>query len=86
MASTTGHTGIQQFATRAAEWLDGKLVPVLGPPPLGPYGADDPQPEAHTSCPICGEPLAQHRLERDGEHSYLHCPNSATVFETGRAA
>ncbi|NEN04852.1 hypothetical protein G3T36_03110 [Diaminobutyricibacter tongyongensis] len=86
MARNTGHTGKQQLAARAAEWLDDKLVPVLGPPPLGPYGADDPQPEAHTSCPICGEPLAQHRLERDGEHSYLHCPNGSGVFETGRAA
>jgi hypothetical protein len=86
MARNTGHTGRPPFASRAAEWLDDKLIPVLGPPPLGPYGADDPQPEAHTSCPICGEPLAQHRVERDGEHSYLHCPNSSTVFETGRAA
>ena len=87
MARKTGHTGSQQLAARAAEWLDDKLIPILGPPPLGPYGEDEPRAEAHTACPLCGQPLAQHRVERDGEHSFMHCPAPySTQIETGRAA
>jgi len=68
--------------THAAEWLDDKLIPLLGPPPLGPYGAESPH---ATTCPLCGQPLAGHRTEKEEGHVYLHCP-TGTVTETGRAA
>ena len=86
MARKPGHTGSQQFAAHVAEWLDGKLLPVLGPPPLGPYGADDAQPPAAATCPLCGDLLSVHRLEHEGTHTFLHCPNGVTQIETGRAA
>jgi hypothetical protein len=66
---------------RAVEWLDGKLFPVFGPPPIGPY---DIEPEQKTLCPLCNEPLLDHRLEIDEGHTYLHCPDDSAVFETGR--
>jgi hypothetical protein len=72
-----------QTASHAAQWLDDKLIPLLGPPPLGPYDAEPP----HVStCPLCGAPMMQHRSERDGEHTYLHCPGDTVtiVVETGR--
>lgn len=77
-----GETVHTHGLTHAAEWLDGKLVPALGPPPLGPYGAEPPH---STTCPLCGEALARHVTEKAEGHVFLHCPNG-TVTETGRAA
>jgi len=81
MAKTSGHDGPLQAAAHAAAWLDDKLVPLLGPPPLGPYDAESPHSRA---CPLCGAPLLQHRAERDEEHVFLHCPDETAVVETGR--
>ncbi|MEY9953086.1 hypothetical protein [Leifsonia sp. EB34] len=63
-------------AERAAEWLDAKLLPVLGPPPLGPYGQEAPRTEAAT-CPLCGSRIDEHRSERDHGHAFLICPPPA---------
>jgi hypothetical protein len=63
-------------AERAAEWLDAKLLPVLGPPPLGPYGAEAPRTEAAV-CPLCGSRIDQHARQRDHGHAYLLCPYPA---------
>lgn len=78
----SGATIHRHGLTQAVEWLDGKLVPVLGPAPLGPYDA---QPPLSTACPLCGEALARHVSEKEEGHVYLHCPNG-TVTETGRVA
>jgi hypothetical protein len=63
-------------AERAAEWLDAKLLPVLGPPPLGPYGQEAPRTEAAT-CPLCTRRIDEHTLERDHGHAFLVCPSPA---------
>jgi hypothetical protein len=68
--------------SHAAQWLDDKLTPLLGPPPLGPYGAEDPHGSA---CPLCGQPLTGHRTENSEGHVFLYC-SDGTVTETGRAA
>ncbi|MGN6425337.1 hypothetical protein [uncultured Leifsonia sp.] len=63
-------------AGRAAEWLDAKLLPVLGPPPLGPYGPETARTEAAT-CPLCGARIDLHVMERDHGHAFLICPSPA---------
>jgi hypothetical protein len=83
MAHKTGHEGRMHTAVHAVAWLDDKLVPLLGSAPLGPY---DEEPAHLSTCPLCGAAMAQHRTERDGEHTYLHCPGDTVtiVVETGR--
>jgi hypothetical protein len=63
-------------AERAAEWLDAKLLPVLGPPPLGPYGQEAPRTDAAT-CPLCTRRIDEHAMERDHGHAFLVCPAPA---------
>lgn len=68
--------------THAVEWLDDKLVPVLGPPPLGPFDGEE---QHSTDCPLCGQPLSRHGTEKEDGDVFLHCPDG-TVTRTGRAA
>jgi hypothetical protein len=61
--------------TRTPWWdrLNGRLIPYIGPPQLGPY---DQEPEVHVKpCPICGQPMAGHTYERvAGKPTYVTCP------------
>lgn len=75
-----GHEPHPGRLSHATQWLDDKLVPALGPPPLGPYDVESPH---STLCPLCGEALITHRVERQDRHTYLHCADG-TVTETGR--
>ncbi|HEY5224427.1 MAG TPA: hypothetical protein VIJ18_15435 [Microbacteriaceae bacterium] len=88
MAHARSHTDPHQVAEHAAEWLDGKLFRVLGPPPLGPYGGEEAIPSAQASCPLCGKSMSQHTAEHEGAHTFLHCPDPGVtdVAESGRAA
>lgn len=64
-----GHDGFRGFI----EWLDEKLYPALGPPPLGPYG---PVVErvAVAVCPVCSRPMSEHMIQRSGGNAVLNCP------------
>lgn len=53
--------------------LNAKLLPYIGPPPLGPYD-DEPVAVAPPACPLCGKPMAEHEIDRSGERTQLHCP------------
>lgn len=54
--------------------LNRKLVPYIGPPPLGPYN-ETPLPAPATKlCPLCGTPMADHEIDRSGERTQLYCP------------
>ena len=53
--------------------LNAKLLPYIGPPPLGPYD-EAPKPTTAPACPLCGEPMADHAIDRSGERTQLHCP------------
>ncbi|QAY74842.1 hypothetical protein ET445_03360 [Agromyces protaetiae] len=60
--------------------LNAKLLPYIGPPPLGPYDepvvdADHPAPVP--TCPLCGEPMPDHVIDRSGPRTQLHCPSRA---------
>lgn len=66
-------------------WLNRTLLPWIGPPPLGPY-TDLPEAEvraakAQASCPICGELMTLHEIDRSGERTQLHHPTPAQPAE-----
>ncbi|GGI47445.1 hypothetical protein BCL57_002142 [Agromyces flavus] len=42
--------------------------------PEAPY-----EPPADPRCPICGAPMAEHRVDRSGERTQLYCPAPAGV-------
>lgn len=68
MTKRTGRGGYAGFIER----LNARLLPYIGPPPLGPYDeAPAPKP---TACPLCGAPMAEHAVDRSGERTMLHCP------------
>jgi hypothetical protein len=77
---------------RATAWVDDKLVPILGPAPLGPYELDerdDPHPGPHDElCPICHHAMSRHEEDVDPttHHVYLRCPDSGVEMETARHA
>ncbi len=55
------------------EWLEEKLYPALGPPPLGPY--DDIVEKVGTAvCPVCGHAMEGHTIERRRDNTILTCP------------
>jgi hypothetical protein len=56
--------------------LNALLMPYIGPPPLGPYGEPPLPPTAAKPCPICGQPMSLHSVDRGVGHapSRLVCP------------
>ncbi|WP_240665875.1 hypothetical protein [Agromyces sp. LHK192] len=55
--------------------LNARLLPWLGPPPLGPY--DEPAPAKAPPppvCPLCSRPMAEHVIDRSAPRTQLHCP------------
>jgi hypothetical protein len=67
----------EPLINRATQWLNDKLMPVFGPPPLGPYDPESPEPTSSKSCPICLHPMKEHRAEWDAEtgHLFLQHPD-----------
>jgi hypothetical protein len=58
-----------------ARWLTIRLLPLIGPPPLGPYDDETPeQASAVRYCPLCGQPMDLHDIDRSGEQTQVHCP------------
>jgi hypothetical protein len=57
-------------------WLNGRLFPILGPPPVGLNGSDllPAAPAPVRGCPVCAQPMDQHDIDRSGERTQLHCP------------
>ena len=55
--------------------LNRRLLPYLGPPPLGPYD-EEPLPSTQKmACPLCGQAMADHDVERRADRpTQLHCP------------
>ena len=60
-------------------WLNARLFPILGPPPVGPSGTDllPPPPARVQNCPVCGQAMELHDIDRTGERTQLHCPAPA---------
>lgn len=55
-------------------WLNNRLRPYIGPPPLGPYGEDALPPASESACPLCGQAMSLHDVDRTGVKTQLHCP------------
>lgn len=55
------------------DWLNNRLVGVMGPPPLGPYDAIVKQ-VGDAVCPICGKPMAEHIIDHSTPNTLLICP------------
>jgi hypothetical protein len=56
-------------------WLNSRLLPFIGPPPLGPYDDEVPVAERPVArCPLCGAPMTEHAIDRSGERTQLRCP------------
>jgi hypothetical protein len=70
---------------RSSWWdrLNRTLFPYIGPPPLGPGPQGEKAVDAAAPaprCPLCGEPMADHEIERTADWSTptrLHCPPRA---------
>jgi hypothetical protein len=55
--------------------LNRRLLPYIGPPPLGPYGEEPLPPTQAKACPLCGRAMADHDVERRPDRpTQLHCP------------
>jgi hypothetical protein len=74
------------MATRAPWWerLNNLLLPRIGPPPLGPYNEAPLPPTGPKPCPICGNPMDEHIVERSpvGDArtaTRLRCPARSAV-------
>ncbi len=60
--------------------LNVKLYPYLGPAQLGVAGeAAPPVTRADRGCPLCGQPMSRHVIDRPGGNvaHRLHCPVAA---------
>ena len=58
--------------------LNARLLPWIGPPPLGPYD-EAPVAEYAPACPLCGAPMAEHVVDRSAPRTQLHCPGGASA-------
>lgn len=63
---------------RVFDWLDRGLFPVLGPPPLGPFGHVG-SAEAEAKCPICTHPMREHLIDHSHPNAVLLCPAPHTA-------
>ncbi|MCI4657976.1 hypothetical protein [Cryobacterium zhongshanensis] len=65
----------------AVSWLNRTLLPWIGPPPLGPYTTETTEQKqaerAEATCPICGELMSRHEIDRSGERTQIHHPAPA---------
>lgn len=85
MARTTSTSGAKRQQGHFAAWLNRTLFPWIGPPPLGPY-TDEPAAEvaaakAQTVCPMCGELMSLHEIDRTGERTQIYHPTPEQAAE-----
>lgn len=67
-----GRTGSRGYAG-FIERLNARLLPYIGPPPLGPYD-EEPVAARPAACPLCGAPMSEHDIDRSFERTQLRCP------------
>jgi hypothetical protein len=65
--------------------LNRRLFPWIGPPPLGPYDVISDEEvqaaKAAATCPICGNLMRVHEIDRSGERTQIYHPTSAQAAE-----
>ncbi|WP_386728753.1 hypothetical protein [Luethyella okanaganae] len=76
------------------EWMNRKLSPAFGPPPVTEYGEAD-RPTRLAACPLCGHPMGEHFIDHSTPNTVLNCPviehkpvpdNSSPLGELGMPA
>ena len=58
-------------------WFNKNLIRFAGPASVGPYEATPPPSaaeRAERACPLCGEPMTQHTIDRSGPKPLMTCP------------
>ena len=53
--------------------MNRRLLPYIGPPPLGPYN-EEAAPSRPAACPLGAAPMPRHEIDRSGEGTQLYCP------------
>ncbi|TFD75536.1 hypothetical protein [Cryobacterium psychrophilum] len=68
-----------------ASWVNRKLLPLIGPPPLGPYPviveAEVAARKARSLCPICGALMSLHEVDRSGTRTQIFHPTPEEIRE-----
>jgi hypothetical protein len=54
------------------EWVEDKLRPIFGSPPIGTYDAEETV--ALKVCPVCGHSMREHTIDHSVQNTVLHCP------------
>ncbi|GAA3885492.1 hypothetical protein GCM10022381_29510 [Leifsonia kafniensis] len=85
MARTTNSSGAGRKPGGLTAWVNRTLFPWIGPPPLGPY-TDEPEAEvraakAQSVCPMCGELMSVHEIDRSGERTQIYHPTPEQAAE-----
>ena len=66
-------------------WVNRTLFPWIGPPPVGPYNVVPDEEvraaKAASVCPICGELMSVHEIDRSGERTQLYHPTPEQARE-----
>jgi len=64
-----------------AAWINRTLLPWIGPPPVGPYPviveAEVEERKKAAVCPICGQLMSRHEVDRTGERTQIRHPRPA---------
>lgn len=55
------------------DWLNRRLLPAFGPPPVGPYETVVRQ-VGEAVCPVCGRPMSEHTIDHSTPETILNCP------------
>jgi hypothetical protein len=59
---------------RSAAWIDRKLMPVFGPPPISSSNDNADGNGAGPACPVCGHPMGEHTIDHSTRNAILECP------------
>ncbi|MCU1480721.1 MAG: hypothetical protein JWQ19_1507 [Subtercola sp.] len=78
MGTNKMHKVTIREAGGVGNWLNKRLFPYLGPPPLGPIDTETAESKARRAqagaCPLCGQPMSLHDVDRSGIRTQLYCP------------
>lgn len=71
--ASTERPRVGERLVRFVDWLEDRLSPAIGSPPLGPYDAVVER-VAVATCPVCRRPMAEHVIDHRTANAILHCP------------
>lgn len=78
------HENASGAIMRFYDWINDKLLPIIGPPDTGPYGPVIERVN-QAVCPICESPMADHFFDRSSPDVVLYCPKDEADHASDRA-